>query len=115
MFEDMSIWNDPAASSNASQLLSAVTDQRFLIAVCICARFSSLLHPLAKSLLEPTIDLIERTSQVTDVIAVLNRHREEVDDDFNEIFIEATELADEAIPIHRRAEKTIESLKLHNK
>ena len=73
IFEDMSLWNGTAASSNASQLLSAVTDQCILIAVSICARFSSLLLPLPKSLQKQTIDRTECTSQMTDVIAILNR------------------------------------------
>ena len=92
MFEDMSLWNGTADSSNVSQMLSAVTDQRFLIVVCICARFSSLLLSLSRSLQEPTINLTEYTSQMTDVIAMLNRCCEEADDDFKQIFIQATEL-----------------------
>ena len=105
MFEDMSLRNYTSASSKASQLLSAVTDQRFLIAACICARYSSLLLPLSKSLQEPTIDLIECTSQVNYVIAILKRCRDEADDDFKKIFLQATKLSGEAIAIPRRAAK----------
>ena len=85
--------------------IPAVTDQRFLVAVCICARFSSLLLPLLMSLQQPTIDLTEWTSQVSDVVASLNICCEEADDDFKQIFFQATELSGEAITIPRTASR----------
>jgi Domain of unknown function (DUF4371)/hAT family C-terminal dimerisation region len=102
MLEDMLEWADTTTSSKAAQFIASITSHRFLVALCVCARFSSLILPVSKALQNPHADLIECTRQINDIAQMLSRYRQEANTSFHEIFEQAQVLAHEPVTIPRR-------------
>ena len=53
VLEDIAQWPNITASRKATQFLASMTRPHFVIALCICSRFSGLLRPISKSLQDP--------------------------------------------------------------
>ena len=78
-------WNDTTAASKATQYLSALHDHSFVIALCVCARFSSPLLPISKSLQQVNVDFNECAAQVKYVTSLLQGCRDKGEGEFNKI------------------------------
>jgi hypothetical protein len=72
------------------------------VALCVCARFSSLILPVSKAIQDPHADLIECTRQINGIGEILHRYRQEANTYFHEIFEQAQVLVHEPVTIPRK-------------
>lgn len=79
----------------AYQLHSAVTKPSFVIALLIIAKYSALLEPVVNVLQSKSADLVMVKNHINQIVNVLQKDREEVDQITNEILEKASVVADQ--------------------
>ena len=91
--ELMTEWRDRRTSSQAANLLNAVTQGAFLVGLVIAQRLSGVLRPLAAALQERGMDLMRCLELVDAVVKVLEDMRVNSDREFATLMSEAVSMA----------------------
>jgi len=99
--------SDDSAASNASQCLSAVLCSKFIVSLCVRARFSTLFLPISKTLQSPQIDLIQCPNKISSVQQILRDCRENACEEFKKIFETAEKLSSFPLPVPRKVGRKI--------
>lgn len=102
--EDIENWTDTIAATKATQYSAALFNHRFLVALCVCSRFSAILLPISKNLQDPEVDLLECVEQVNDIRALLQECRTKGEQEFRDIFLQAEKIAQGPITIPRKCQ-----------
>ena len=100
--EEISVWPDTTAAAKASQYLCALLSSKFIVALCVCARFSRLLLPISKVLQTANFDLVQCTKEVRVVQEVVRDYRDNANSEFHVIFSQAQALSQVPISIPRK-------------
>ena len=91
--ELMTEWQDRRTSSQAANLLIAVTQGAFLVGLAVAQRLSGVLRPLAAALQEKGMDLVRCLELVDAVIKILEDMRANSDREFATLMSEAASVA----------------------
>ena len=86
-------WQDRRTSSQAANLLIAVTRSEFLIGLAVAQRLSGVLQPLATALQERGMDLVRCLDLIDAVISVIQDMRTSSDREFASVMKEAQSMA----------------------
>ncbi|KAF0294833.1 repressor of the inhibitor of the protein kinase [Amphibalanus amphitrite] len=91
--ELMAEWQDRRTSSQAANLLTAVTQGEFLVGVAVARKLSGVLRPLSTALQERGMDLVRCLSLVDSTVTVLQDMRTNSDTEFENLMVDATAMA----------------------
>ncbi|KAF0297597.1 repressor of the inhibitor of the protein kinase [Amphibalanus amphitrite] len=89
----MAEWQDRRTSSQAANLLTAVTQGEFLVGVAVARKLSGVLRPLSTALQERGMDLVRCLSLVDSTVTVLQDMRTNSDTEFENLMVDATAMA----------------------
>ncbi|XP_068916906.1 52 kDa repressor of the inhibitor of the protein kinase-like [Tenebrio molitor] len=92
---EVSEWKDRVTANEARSLVNGITQGKFIIALFVTAKLFALGYPLSKHLQKISIDLKEAVSLAEGTISEMQKLRNNAEDEFKEIFKQATLLANE--------------------
>ncbi|KAJ8682083.1 hypothetical protein QAD02_017875 [Eretmocerus hayati] len=91
----ISSWRDSQTAAKARALRLALCDSQFLVALVSLSDILSLTHPLSVLLQKSTIDVVSAESLIKDITTVLERKRERCDTEFQTLYEEICEIANQ--------------------
>ena len=91
--ELMAEWQDRRTSSQAANLLTAVTQGEFLVGVAVARKLSAVLRPLSTALQERGMNLVRCLSLVDSTVTVLKNMRTNSVSEFSSLMLDATAMA----------------------
>jgi hypothetical protein len=93
---EVSEWKDRVTANEARSLVNGITQGKFIIALFVTAKLFALGHrQICKHLQKISIDLKEAVSLAEGTISEMQKLRNNAEDEFKEIFKQATLLANE--------------------
>lgn len=91
--DEVSKWSDRTSSSKASILLAAISNSEFIFFLLAMVDVLILTMPISRLLQSPSLDLVNATSVIQGVKDILEEKRTKCVFEFNNIFSNASELA----------------------
>ena len=85
-----------------SQYLCAMLSPKFIVSLCVCARFSRLLLPVSQVLQSSELDLTQCAREISVILQVVRDCRENAVANFKILFFKAQELSVDPITIPRK-------------
>ena len=93
--EKLSTEGNASTRKSAFQLHSAACKSTFIISLCIISKYYALIEPAANILQSKNMDIIKCADHIRQMLDILQAHRSIVDVEFNNLFLDATKIANE--------------------